>query len=147
VEALREQFGIPGMLILQFAFDGGPHNPYLPHNHDSNNVVYTGTHDNDTTVSWFEDLSGEQKAQVYRTLGNPASVMPDVLNQAALASVARLAILPMQDVLALGKGHRMNTPGTTEGNWAWRFGFDQLNDQKTAQLASWVRLHGRHPAD
>lgn len=147
VEALRERFGIPGMLILQFAFDGGPHNPYLPHNHDPNNVVYTGTHDNDTTVSWFEDLSGEQKAQVYRTLGNPASVMPDVLNQAALASVARLAILPMQDVLGLGKGHRMNTPGTTEGNWTWRFSFDQLNDQKTAQLASWVRLHGRHPAD
>ena len=145
VEALRERFGIPGMLILQFAFDGGPQNPYLPHNHDPNNVVYTGTHDNDTTVSWFEDLSGEQKAQVYRTLGNPASVMPDVLNQAALASVARLAILPMQDVLALGKGHRMNTPGTTEGNWQWRFCFDQINDQKTAQLAAWVRLHGRHP--
>jgi len=146
VEALRERFGIPGMLILQFAFDGGPQNPYLPHNHDPNNVVYTGTHDNDTTVSWFEDLTGDQKAHVYRVLGNPASVMPDVLNQAALASVARLAILPMQDVLGLGKGHRMNTPGTTEGNWQWRFSFDQLNDQKTAQLASWVRLHGRHPA-
>jgi 4-alpha-glucanotransferase len=71
--------------------------------------------------------------------------MPDVLNQAALASVAKLAILPMQDVLSLGKGHRMNTPGTTAGNWTWRFSFDQLNDQKTAQLVAWVRLYGRHP--
>lgn len=146
VDALRNQFGIPGMLILQFAFDGGATNPYLPHNHDPNSVVYTGTHDNDTTLSWFEDLSGDQKAHVYRYLGSPASVMPDVLNQAALASVARLAILPMQDVLALGKGHRMNTPGTTEGNWHWRFQWDQLSDQKTQQLASWVRLYGRHPA-
>lgn len=143
VEALREQFGIPGMLILQFAFDGGPHNPYLPHNHDSNNVVYTGTHDNDTTVSWFEDLSGEQKSQVYRTLGNPASVMPDVLNQAALASVARLAILPLQDVLGSGKGARMNTPGTTQGNWAWRFEWSQLTEGLLSRLNEGVRLYGR----
>ncbi len=143
VEALRERFGIPGMLILQFAFDGGPQNPYLPHNHDPNNVVYTGTHDNDTTVSWFEDLSGDQKSHVYRTLGNPASVMPDVLNQAALASVARLAILPMQDVLASGKGHRMNAPGTTMGNWAWRFEWSQLTPNLSARLHEWVRSYDR----
>ena len=145
VEALRERFGIPGMLILQFAFEGGASNPYLPHNHHPNNVVYTGTHDNDTTVSWFEDLSGEQKAHVYKVLGNPASVMPDVLNQAALASVARLAILPLQDVLGSGKGQRMNTPGTMEGNWAWRFEWSQLTPALLSRLEEGVRLYGRAP--
>ena len=143
VEALRERFDIPGMLILQFAFDGGPHNPYLPHNHQPNSVVYTGTHDNDTTVSWFEDLAGDQKAHVYRYLGNPGSVMPDVLNQAALASVARLAILPMQDVLGSGKGQRMNTPGTTQGNWSWRFDWSQLSPGLVSRLSDWIRLYGR----
>jgi signal transduction histidine kinase len=122
------------MLILQFAFDGGPSNPYLPHNHSPNNVVYTGTHDNDTTVSWFEDLAASDKSHVYRYLGQPASVMPDVLVQAALASVARLAILPFQDVLGLGKGHRMNTPGTTADNWHWRFNWDQIPDDKAQAL-------------
>ena len=145
VEALRERFDIPGMLILQFAFDGGPHNPYLPHNHVPNSVVYTGTHDNDTTVSWFEDLSGDQKAHVYRYLGNPGSIMPDVLNQAAMASVARLAILPMQDVLGSGKGQRMNTPGTTLGNWSWRFEWSQLTPSLVSRLHESVRLYGRAP--
>ncbi len=145
VEALRESFQIPGMLILQFAFDGGPLNPYLPHNHSPNNVVYTGTHDNDTTVSWFEDLPASDKSHVYRYLGQPASVMPDVLVQAALASVARLAILPFQDVLGLGKGHRMNTPGTTANNWHWRFSWDQIPDHKAQALLEVIRLYGRDP--
>ncbi len=145
VEDLRERFNIPGMLILQFAFDGGPDNPYLPHNHTPNNVVYTGTHDNDTTVSWFEEQSPEQRMHVYRYLGNPAARMPDALIQSALASVAKLAILPMQDLLALGKGHRMNTPGTTEGNWRWRFSWDQIAESSTSQLAESIRLYGRYP--
>jgi len=144
VEALREHFGIPGMLILQFAFDGGPDNPYLPHNHTPNNVVYTGTHDNDTTLSWAADLSAEQRAHIYRYLGNPSAAMPDALVQSALASVAKLAILPMQDVLSLGKGHRMNTPGTMEGNWCWRFSWDQLSDQKVSDLSGAIHLYGRY---
>jgi 4-alpha-glucanotransferase len=143
VEALRNRFNIPGMLILQFAFDGGPGNPYLPHNHDANNVVYTGTHDNDTTLSWYEGLSRNQQDHVYRYLGNPETPMPMALVQCALASVARLAIIPMQDILALGQGHRMNTPGTTEDNWNWRFAWEQLSDRQIAELAELVALYGR----
>lgn len=145
VEALRHRFDIPGMLILQFAFDGGAGNPYLPHNHTANNVVYTGTHDNDTTLSWYEGLSPEQQAHVYKYLGNPEVRMPWALVQAALASVARLAILPMQDLLELGKGHRMNMPGTVEGNWSWRFSWDQLNPANVSELAEMICLYGRHP--
>ncbi|MGZ8242460.1 4-alpha-glucanotransferase [Methylomagnum sp.] len=145
VEALRNQFDIPGMLILQFAFDGGPGNPYLPHNHTANNVVYTGTHDNDTTLSWYESLTPEQQGHVYQYLGNPDRQMPWTLVQSALASVAKLAILPMQDILGLGKGHRMNAPGTVEGNWRWRFAWDQLSEQKVAEFAQMIRLYGRHP--
>jgi 4-alpha-glucanotransferase len=146
VEALRDRFEIPGMLILQFAFDGGPDNPYLPHNHTANNVVYTGTHDNDTSLSWYEALGTEQQEYVYRYLGNPERRMPGALNLCALASVARLAVLPMQDVLELGKGHRMNAPGTLgEENWQWRFSWDQLTDQSVTGLAEMVRLYGRNP--
>ena len=145
VEALRERFDIPGMLILQFAFDGGPGNPYLPHNHTPNNVVYTGTHDNDTTLSWFSDLDTGQQEHVNRYLGNPACGMPRALVQSALASVAKLAILPMQDVLGLGKGHRMNTPGTTLGNWAWRFTWDQVEEQNSSWLHENMHLYGRGP--
>lgn len=147
VEALRDRFNIPGMLILQFAFDGGPHNPYLPHNHDPNNVVYTGTHDNDTTLSWFEDLSSEQQQHVHEYLGSHGMAMPWALANSALASVARLAILPMQDILELGKGYRMNTPGTMDpSNWRWRFAWDQLNERQVSELARMVRLYGRHPS-
>lgn len=144
VEALRERFAIPGMLILQFAFDGGPSNPYLPHNHSENNVIYTGTHDNDTSLSWYESLSPEQKAYVYDYLGNPKLSMPWALIQSALASVSRLAMLPMQDLLELDGAHRMNTPGTMNAsNWRWRFSWDQLDGEKNQHLAHLIRLYGR----
>ncbi len=143
VEQLRRDFDIPGMLILQFAFDGGPGNPYLPHNHEPNNVVYTGTHDNDTTASWFGDLSDEQRRHVYRYLGFPAGGMPEELVRSTLASVARLAIIPMQDILGLGKGHRLNTPGTVENNWRWRFDWEQLTDDRRSNLAKMINLYGR----
>jgi 4-alpha-glucanotransferase len=143
VEALRERFDIPGMLILQFAFDGGPGNPYLPHNHNPNDVVYTGTHDNDTTVSWFEDLSQDQQSHIKDYLGNLDSSMPDALIRCAMASVAKLAIIPLQDILSLGKGHRMNTPGTVVDNWQWRFEWDQITDSRCADIAGWVELYGR----
>ncbi|BBL76408.1 4-alpha-glucanotransferase [Methylomagnum ishizawai] len=146
VEALRNRFDIPGMLILQFAFDGGPDNPYLPHNHTPNNVVYTGTHDNDTTLSWFEGLSEAQRAHVYEYLGQSNLKMPWALAQSALASVAKLAILPMQDILEQGKGYRMNTPGTMDDtNWRWRFRWDQLQEEQGAELARLIHLYGRHP--
>jgi 4-alpha-glucanotransferase len=143
VHRLRAQFGLPGMRILQFAFDGGADNPYLPHNHEVNSVVYTGTHDNDTALAWFEALSVEQQRSVLDYLGHPGEPMPWPLLRAALASVARLAILPMQDVLQAGPGHRMNIPGSNTDNWQWRFEWEQLAPGLAAQLRRMVELYGR----
>ncbi|WP_198321923.1 4-alpha-glucanotransferase [Methylococcus sp. BF19-07] len=143
VDALRRRFRIPGMRILQFAFEGGPRNPYLPHNHALDSVVYTGTHDNDTTLSWFEGLSPDQQRYVYDYLGRSGLPMPAALVQAAMASVTRLAIVPMQDVLELGRGHRMNTPGTVGDNWSWRFDWAQLHEEHADRLAHQVRMYGR----
>lgn len=126
VTALRRRHGLPGMLVLQFAFDGGADNPYLPQHHTEDAVVYTGTHDNDTTLSWFQGLTETAQQQVLATLKTDLP-MPRALVQVALHSVARLAIIPMQDVLELGPGQRMNTPGTTHGNWTWRFCWEQLS--------------------
>ncbi len=143
VEALRDQFGLPGMKILQFAFDGGTDNPYLPHNHTENCVVYTGTHDNDTTLGWFESLPDDRKHYVYEYLGFPQLEMPYTLVHAAFESIANLAVIPMQDVLGLGSADRMNTPGTIEGNWLWRFNWEQVTEEKANRLAHMVDLYGR----
>lgn len=120
VEELRDRFGFPGMKILQFAFDSGPDNPYLPHNISSNSVVYTGTHDNDTSRGWWDGLGPEQHQAVYDYLGLSMDEMPWPLIRTALASVACIAILPMQDLLQLGSEARMNLPGKATGNWDWR---------------------------
>lgn len=145
VEALRDRFALPGMKILQFAFDGGPANPYLPHHHPPNCVVYTGTHDNDTTLGWFESLDANHQRAVYDYLGCPEIPMPWALSRSALASEARLAMLPMQDLLGLGRGHRMNTPGTVEGNWQWRFGWAQMTPDAAQRLRMWNRMYERAP--
>ena len=145
VYELRDKFGLPGMIILQFAFDSGHENPYLPHNHCLNCVVYTGTHDNDTTLGWFEDLPAERQLQVVEYLGYPHESMPWPLIRAALASVARLAIIPMQDLLGLGRGQRMNTPGTTDGNWRWRFEWGPIAPGLSERLRRMMRLYGREP--
>jgi len=126
VEALRNQFALPGMVILQFAFDGNPDNPYLNHMHSTHDIVYTGTHDNNTTLGWFESLSEEVRASVYRYYGNPPEDMPWMLIEQAMASPASTAMIPWQDFLALDGHHRMNTPGTTSGNWRWRFDWEQV---------------------
>lgn len=144
VEALRERFALPGMLILQFAFDAGPDNPYLPQNHLENEVVYTGTHDNDVTLSWYESLKDEEKAQVRAYLGDEKTPMPAALIECALESVARLAILPLQDILELGAEARMNTPGTlSERNWSWRFAWEQLDKGKIKRLAQSIKAAKR----
>ncbi len=143
VDALREAFDLPGMRILQFAFDSDARNPYLPHNHAANTVVYTGTHDNDTTRSWAEGLDAATAARVADYLGEPGEAMPWPLVRAALASVARLAVVPMQDVLALGGEARMNTPGTEAGNWRWRFQWSQVGDGLAGYLARLNALYGR----
>jgi 4-alpha-glucanotransferase len=114
------------MKILQFAFDGGSDNPYLPHYHEPNSVVYTGTHDNNTTVGWFHELPQHAQQHVCSYVQCDPYDMPWALISSAFASVARLAIIPMQDILAADGSHRMNVPGTVEGNWRWRFDWNQL---------------------
>lgn len=144
VVELRDEFELPGMKILQFAFGSGPDNPYLPNNYEKNCVVYTGTHDNDTTLGWSQALSEEEKRFVYEYLGNPAMPLHCALIHAALASVANLAIIPMQDILELDSSHRMNVPGTVEGNWQWRFQWGQLSHERATRLAHLIKLFNRN---
>lgn len=143
VRELRKKYGFPGMLILQFAFDSGPDNPYLPHNHTEDSVVYTGTHDNDTTIGWYRSLTHEQRQRVLGYLGMPNEPMPWPLIESAYASVARQAIIPLQDALALGGEHRLNIPGTTEGNWRWRFDWKDFSPGLAERLAGLVERYGR----
>jgi 4-alpha-glucanotransferase len=144
VDALRKHFSLPGMKILQFAFSGEASNPYLPHNHQINSVVYTGTHDNDTTLSWLNSLNDEEKQRIQQYFNYPYEKLQHVLMNTAMASVAKLAILPMQDILELGEGHRMNTPGTIEGNWRWRFQWETLTDELKATSRRMNTLYGRN---
>ncbi len=134
VLALRDAFELPGMLVLQFAFDGSPDNPYLPARHPDNAVVYTGTHDNNTTLGWFDALDEHTRGLVhsalepYRPPGEAHGVsMPDALIRCAYASPARLTVIPMQDLLGLGQAARMNIPGVAEGNWQWGFEWAQVD--------------------
>jgi 4-alpha-glucanotransferase len=143
VEALRREFALPGMRVLQFAFDGSPDNPYLPHRHTRDSVVYTGTHDNDTTVGWYRSLDAATRARVDERLGVHAGGMPDALVRAALASVADLAILPVADLLALDSAARLNVPGTTTGNWQWRLPRGALTDALAARHARANEASGR----
>lgn len=144
VEALRDEFGLPGMKILQFAFDGGAGNPYLPHNHVPNAVVYTGTHDNDTSVGWFRGLDDVTRHHVQDYLGCDAQDMPMALCRAALASVARFAVIPMQDILGLGTRHRMNSPGSKRKcNWRWRLRWAALEPARGEAFRSLNELFGR----
>ncbi len=139
VDALRNKYNLPGMKILQFAFSGTADNPYLPHNIDENSVVYTGTHDNDTTLGWYVNLDDCQREHFHQHLSATHSEahqpnIPDDLINMALASVANLAIIPMQDILALDSSHRMNTPGTSSGNWRWRFNWQQLAAERKEMM-------------
>jgi len=120
VVALRRRFGLPGMRVLQFGFDGSPENPHLPANFTPDTVAYTGTHDNDTTLGWYRSLDAATAHRVDAMLGATSGEMPQALVSAALASVAILAMVPLQDVLALGSEARFNVPGTVGGNWRWR---------------------------
>ena len=143
VEALRDKFHLPGMKILQFAFDSDASNPYLPHNHLKNSVVYTGTHDNDTSLGWFKQLDKLTQAHCLAYLNYPKEPMPWPLIQAALASVAQIAIIPMQDLLEADTEQRMNTPGTSEGNWHWRFQWEQLPADLSRHIEQLNTLYGR----
>ncbi|NOQ94155.1 MAG: 4-alpha-glucanotransferase [Methylophaga sp.] len=143
VTALREKYAMPGMKILQFAFGDDASNPYLPHQHTQDSVSYTGTHDNNTTVGWFEELDDETKARVYEYLGGSQETIPWLLIRASLASVSQLSVLPMQDILALDGEHRMNVPGTTEGNWSWKFDWNMVDETCSIRLKNLNELYGR----
>jgi 4-alpha-glucanotransferase len=144
VRALLRATGFPGMKVLQFAFGDDSHNPYLPHNYvDPNCLVYTGTHDNDTTHGWFSALSDAERDAVCRYVGTDGAHIAQDLTRLALASVARTAVFPLQDILDLGSEARINTPGAPEGNWTWRVLREQLTDDRAACLAELTTLYGR----
>jgi 4-alpha-glucanotransferase len=145
VNQLRERLSIPGMKVLQFAFgDPGAH-VYLPHNYPNNCVVYTGTHDNDTTLGWWQSGAGaEERAHAQAYLGGTADV-PWEFIRAAYTSVARLAIVPFQDVLGLGSEARMNLPSRPDGNWGWRFAAGAVKVEMAERLAGLSTMCDRAP--
>jgi 4-alpha-glucanotransferase len=143
VEDLRHGFHLPGMRVLQFGFDGSGSNPHLPHMHARDSVVYTGTHDNDTTLGWYTSLDAATRAHVDFFLRAGRESMPDALIRAALGSVGALAVLPMQDILALGSEARLNTPGTVLGNWSWRLPGDALTIERAQACRALNTLYGR----
>lgn len=130
VEALRDKFEFPGMKVLHFAFGSDPGNPFLPFNYPRNCLVYTGTHDNDTTVGWFEKLPDWEKEHVLIQIGcvSPDGIHWDLI-RVALSSVANLAVIPFQDLFGLGSDARMNFPGIPEGNWSWRYREEAIQTQ------------------
>lgn len=145
VEALRDQLKLPGMKVLQFAFDGDPANPYLPHNYGAGSwVAYTGTHDNATAIGWWQGLRGEGRQQLESLLGHPVQAPGWELLRLALASTADLAVVPLQDLMSLDDAARFNTPGTASGNWCWQLEgpLDAL-DGHLAGLAELARIHHR----
>lgn len=161
VRALRDEHGMPGMRVLQFAFGGDPQAAeFLPHRYVPNSVAYTGTHDNDTFVGWFDEsgASGprsprqaakERRAAIGYLSSPDARELPGPVHWAALrelyASVARTAIVPMQDVLGLDNGSRMNTPGSCEGNWEWRVARRALSGALARRLHAFAKIHERLP--
>jgi 4-alpha-glucanotransferase len=145
VLALRRAFGLPGMRVLQFAFDSGPDNPHLPAQYEEDCVVYTGTHDNDTTAGWWAGLDESMRARVTTVTGDSREPMPWPLVDLALGSIARLAMLPMQDCLALGSAARMNRPATSDGNWRWRMMPGTAGPALAAELRGRLERTGRNP--
>ena len=155
VEQLRERFGFPGMAILQFAFGRDPEaGEFLPHNYPRNRVVYTGTHDNDTTVGWWTTSGAgdstrgaeevrEERERALQYLDAEGREIHWAFIRAALASVADMAIVPLQDVLGLGSEARMNLPGRARGNWRWRFSPESLTDGIRDRLKRMAELYGR----
>jgi 4-alpha-glucanotransferase len=143
VEALRQRFGLPGMRVLQFTFGGFAEERFLPHNYARPTVVYTGTHDNDTTLGWFGHLDAAAKTELRRYFPATEKNIAWDLIRAAWASVADIAITPLQDVLSLGSEARMNYPGRAEGNWRWRCREGALTHELIDRLAEWTEVYRR----
>ncbi|HYQ58753.1 MAG TPA: 4-alpha-glucanotransferase, partial [Draconibacterium sp.] len=141
VDHLRERFNLPGMKVLQFAFATDAANRDLPHNYDKNFVVYSGTHDNNTTLGWLNALEEGEKQEVEKYISDENPVKQ--ILEMAIASVAETTILPMQDVLELDEKSRMNTPGTASGNWKWRFQWKQLKTGQKKFLKETTQKYNR----
>ena len=144
VRTLRSECEFPGMRVLQFAFGDSARNPYLPHNYEPQTVAYTGTHDNDTSVGWWQQAQPQERAAAYDYLGPLAEreihwAMIGALSQ----SVARTLLVPLQDVLGLDTAHRMNTPGQASGCWTWRFEWSQISSAPAHRLKAMAIAHGR----
>jgi 4-alpha-glucanotransferase len=145
VIALRDKLDFPGMKVLQFAFGGSPDELYLPHNYERRCVVYTGTHDNDTTLGWWRSAPDHVRSHVQMYLGRDGNDISWDFIRLALSSVAEMAIVPLQDVLTLGSEARMNTPGLPSGNWSWRYTPDMLDQHIAGRLRTLTELYGRLP--
>jgi 4-alpha-glucanotransferase len=145
VLALRQDFSLPGLSVLQFGFPGSADNPHSLISQVENSVVYSGTHDNNTTVGWFKELDPQLQQQVLEQLPQEVGSMPWPLIEAALHSVAQMAIIPMQDWLALDGSCRTNTPGTSAGNWSWQFSWEQVPRQLAAKIRESLQRNQRYP--
>jgi 4-alpha-glucanotransferase len=143
VVALRKGFGLPGMRVLQFAFSGEGDNPHLPHMHEHDTVVYTGTHDNDTTLGWYRSLDEETRRRVDSMLRAAPDAMLEAFIREALGSVGQLAIIPAQDLLGLGCEARLNTPGTVQDNWRWQLPPGALTTDLARHFAQLNGIYGR----
>ena len=146
VEELRDEFGFPGMKILQFAFGSDAGNAYLPFNVNRNSVIYTGTHDNNTTVGWYYDNANDyEKQRLAQYLGcqGPYGIAWDMI-RLALSSVANQAIIPLQDVFSLGSNARTNMPNQPDGNWSWRYRGEALTEEYSNRLREMVEIYGRY---
>jgi len=147
VEQLLQDTGFPGMRVLHFAFEENNENPsnnkYLPHNFNKNSIVYTGTHDNQTTKAWFDDLNKNTKKYILAyTASNGEDIVGDLI-RLIWSSVAKMAVIPLQDLLRLGEKARMNVPGTTKNNWIWRFTWDQFSETLSKELEQMSKLYNR----
>lgn len=145
VTELREVLELPGMKVLQFAFGDTTANPYLPHNFEHNAVVYTGTHDNDTSLGWFRSSDAEIQQRVRDYLGVGDDGVVDGMIRLAFGTVADTAVVPLQDILGLGSEARMNTPGRGQGNWSWRFAPNALTEAHARHLAALAERYNRLP--
>jgi 4-alpha-glucanotransferase len=143
VEELRDHLQLPGMRILQFAFGGATEDRFLPHNYDYNTVVYTGTHDNDTTHGWYATLGERESHFLRRYVGRGDGDVAWDLIRLAWGSVADYALAPLQDVLSLGTEARMNLPGRPAGNWGWRFSEGMLTPEVLDRLAGMTEIYSR----
>ncbi len=142
---LRDKFGLPGMRILQFAFGDGEENHFLPHHYITNTVAYTGTHDNDTSLGWWSSLPDYQREFALQYLKSDGQAIHWDMMRALSESIANTVVFPLQDVLGLTSEHRMNYPGKSDGNWEWRFSWDQVLPEQTKELAQLSIEYARLP--